>query len=70
VFPNYVHAGNYSGVLHYLKAVKELGVGAAKASGRAAVAAMKRMPTDDDAYGPGPRARGRAQDPPRRTSTR
>ena len=31
VFPNYVHAGNYSGVLHYLKAVKELGVGAAKA---------------------------------------
>jgi branched-chain amino acid transport system substrate-binding protein len=33
VFPNYVHAGNYSGVLHYLKAVKELGVGAAKASG-------------------------------------
>src|SRR3712207_1646034 len=53
VFPNYVHAGNYSGVLHYLKAVKELGVGAAKASGRAAVAAMKRMPTDDDAYGRG-----------------
>ena len=53
VFPNYVHAGNYSGVLHYLKAVKELGVGAAKSSGRAAVAAMKRMPTDDDAYGVG-----------------
>jgi branched-chain amino acid transport system substrate-binding protein len=53
VFPNYVHAGNYSGVLHYLKAVKELGVGAAKASGRATVAAMKRMPTDDDAYGRG-----------------
>ena len=53
VFPNYVHAGNYSGVLHYLKAVKELGVGAAKASGRAAVVAMKRMPTDDDAYGRG-----------------
>jgi branched-chain amino acid transport system substrate-binding protein len=53
VFPNYVHAGNYSGVLHYLRAVKEMGVGAAKASGRAAVAAMKRMPTDDDAYGSG-----------------
>jgi branched-chain amino acid transport system substrate-binding protein len=30
-----------------------MGVGAAKSSGRAAVAAMKRMPTDDDAYGPG-----------------
>ncbi len=53
VFPNYVHAGNYSGVMHYLKAVKEMGVGAAKSSGRAAVAAMKRMPTDDDAYGHG-----------------
>jgi branched-chain amino acid transport system substrate-binding protein len=53
VFPNYVHAGNYSGVLHYLKAVKELGVARAKASGREVVAMMKRMPTDDDAYGQG-----------------
>jgi len=52
-FPNYVHAGNYSGVLHYLKAVKEVGVARAKASGREMVALMKRMPTDDDAYGPG-----------------
>jgi branched-chain amino acid transport system substrate-binding protein len=53
VFPNYVHAANYSGVLHYLKAVKELGVARAKASGREVVALMKRMPTDDDAFGPG-----------------
>jgi len=53
VFPNYVHAGNYSGVVHYLKAVKELGPARAKASGREVVALMKRMPTDDDAYGQG-----------------
>ncbi len=53
VFPNYVHAGNYSGVLHYLKAVKELGVTRAKASGREVVALMKRMPTDDNTYGHG-----------------
>lgn len=53
VFPNYVHAGNYSGVTHYLKAVKELGVARAKASGREVVATMKRLPTDDDAYGRG-----------------
>jgi branched-chain amino acid transport system substrate-binding protein len=52
-FPNYVHAGNYSGVVHYLKAVKEMGVARAKASGREVVALMKRMPTDDDAYGRG-----------------
>ncbi|MBK1658025.1 ABC transporter substrate-binding protein [Paracraurococcus ruber] len=53
VFPNYVHAANYSGVLHYLKAVKELGPARAKASGREVVALMKRMPTDDDAFGRG-----------------
>jgi branched-chain amino acid transport system substrate-binding protein len=53
VWPNYVHAANYSGVLHYLKAVQAMGVAQAKASGRAVVAQMKRMPTDDDAFGPG-----------------
>lgn len=53
VFPNMSQAGNYSGVLHYLKAVKELGVKRAKASGLAAVEAMKAMPTDDDCFGPG-----------------
>ncbi|GGC41690.1 ABC transporter permease [Siccirubricoccus deserti] len=53
VWPNYVHAANYSGVLHYLKAVKEMGVARAKASGREVVAQMKRMPTDDDAFGRG-----------------
>ncbi|MBL6453877.1 ABC transporter substrate-binding protein [Belnapia sp. T6] len=53
IFPNYVHAANYSGVLHYLKAVEALGVARAKASGREVVAQMKRMPTDDDAFGRG-----------------
>jgi branched-chain amino acid transport system substrate-binding protein len=53
VFPNMSQAGNYSGVLHYLKAVRQLGVAAAKTSGRAAVEAMKRLPTDDDCFGPG-----------------
>jgi branched-chain amino acid transport system substrate-binding protein len=46
-------AGDYSATLHYLKAVADLGVRAAKADGRAVVARMKAMPTDDDAFGPG-----------------
>jgi branched-chain amino acid transport system substrate-binding protein len=46
-------AGDYSAVLHYLKAVAAMGVQAAKASGAEAVARMKAMPTDDDAFGPG-----------------
>nr|WP_309139587.1 ABC transporter substrate-binding protein [Siccirubricoccus sp. G192] len=46
-------AGNYSATLHYLKAVAEMGVAAAKASGAETVARMKAMPTDDDAFGPG-----------------
>ncbi|AVO45883.1 ABC transporter substrate-binding protein [Phreatobacter cathodiphilus] len=51
--PNMSQAGDYSGVLHYLKAVKALGVDRAKASGRAVVAQMKAMPTDDDCFGTG-----------------
>jgi branched-chain amino acid transport system substrate-binding protein len=51
--PSMVQAGCYSAVLHYLKAVREMGVPAAKASGGAAVAQMKRMPTSDDAFGEG-----------------
>ncbi|MDR3534217.1 MAG: ABC transporter substrate-binding protein [Rhodopila sp.] len=51
--PNPEQAGAYSGVLHYLKAVASMGVAQAKASGRAAVATMKRIPTDDDAFGIG-----------------
>ncbi|GGG38957.1 ABC transporter permease [Caldovatus sediminis] len=47
------HAGGYAAVLHYLKAVADMGVAQAKADGRAVVARMKAMPTDDDAFGPG-----------------
>jgi branched-chain amino acid transport system substrate-binding protein len=51
--PNSVHLQAYSCALHYLKAVEAIGLPAAKASGLAAVEAMKRLPTDDDAFGPG-----------------
>ena len=51
------HAGGYACVLHYLKAVADMGVAAAKADGRAVVERMKAMPTDDDGFGPG-RIRG------------
>ena len=58
------HAGDYSGTLHYLKAVADLGVQAAKASGVATVQRMKAMPTDDDAFGRGTiRADGRKMHP-------
>jgi branched-chain amino acid transport system substrate-binding protein len=53
VFPNMSQAGDYSGLVHYLKAVKELGIARAKASGREVVEVMKRMPTDDDCFGKG-----------------
>ena len=57
-------AGCYGVTLHYLKAVADLGVAAAKASGAAAVARMKAMPCDDDAFGPGTiRADGRKLHP-------
>jgi branched-chain amino acid transport system substrate-binding protein len=58
--PSMVQAGCYSGVLHYLKAVADMGVAAAKASGVDAVNRMKAMPTSDDAFGEGTiRADGR-----------
>ena len=56
-FPTMVHAGVYSGVLHYLKAVAALksGVG-----GTAVVAEMKKLPTEDTLFGKGTvRADGR-----------
>ena len=46
------HAGDYAGTLHYLKAVADLGLPAGK-YGRAVVARMKAMPTDDDCFGAG-----------------
>ncbi len=49
--PNMVQAGCYAGTIHYLKAVADMGVAAAKADGAASVARMKAMPTEDDAFG-------------------
>ena len=53
MWTNQVTTGNYGAVLHYLKAVKDMGVAEAKRSGAATVSRMKAMPTDDDCYGPG-----------------
>ena len=49
--PNMVTAGNYSGTLHYLKAVADMGVAAAKASGVDAINKMKALPVEDEAFG-------------------
>jgi branched-chain amino acid transport system substrate-binding protein len=50
-YPSMEHAGCYSATLHYLKAVSDLGVAAAKQDGAATVARMKAMPADDDCFG-------------------
>ncbi|MEO9189943.1 MAG: ABC transporter substrate-binding protein, partial [Acetobacteraceae bacterium] len=64
IWPNMTQTGNYGAVLHYLKAASAMGIAAAKADGRAAVEQMKKMPTDDDAFGPGKiRIDGRALHP-------
>jgi branched-chain amino acid transport system substrate-binding protein len=52
-WPNSVQFQCYSVVLHYLKAVAAIGAARAKAGGLEAIEAMKRMPTDDDGFGPG-----------------
>jgi branched-chain amino acid transport system substrate-binding protein len=49
-FPTMVQAGVYAGVLHYLKAVAALKSGA---DGKAVVAKMKELPTDDTLFGKG-----------------
>ncbi|MGG5823815.1 ABC transporter substrate-binding protein [Falsiroseomonas sp. HW251] len=51
--PSMTQAGCYSGVLHYLKAVADMGAAQAKASGVETVNRMKAMPTSDDAFGEG-----------------
>ena len=57
IHPTMVHAGVYSAVLHYLKAVEAL---KSDADGKAVVAKMKEMPTDDPLFGKGTiRADGR-----------
>jgi branched-chain amino acid transport system substrate-binding protein len=61
LMPNDMHAGVYSGVLHYLKAVDKVG---AATDGKAVVTAMKAMPTDDPLFGKGSvRADGRKLHP-------
>ena len=56
-FPTMVQAGVYSAVTHYLKAVEAL---KADGDGRAVVAKMKELPTDDPLFGKGTvRADGR-----------
>jgi branched-chain amino acid transport system substrate-binding protein len=49
-FPTMVHAGVYSAVTHYLKAVAAL---KSAADGKTVVAKMKEMPTDDPLFGKG-----------------
>jgi len=49
-FPTMVQAGVYSGITHYLKAVVAL---KSAADGKAVVAQMKKMPTDDPLFGKG-----------------
>ncbi len=56
IYPTMIHAGVYSGVLHYLKAVEAL----KNDDGTKVIAKMKEMPTDDPLFGKGTvRADGR-----------
>jgi branched-chain amino acid transport system substrate-binding protein len=50
VFPSMVHAGVYSAVMHYLKAVADL---KSDGDGAKVVAKMKSMPTEDKLFGKG-----------------
>ncbi|HEY1472862.1 MAG TPA: ABC transporter substrate-binding protein [Pseudolabrys sp.] len=60
-FPTMVQAGVYSGITHYLKAVVAL---KSAADGKAVVAEMKKLPTDDPLFGKGVvRADGRKLHP-------
>src|SRR5450631_3979663 len=60
-YPAMNHAGVYGGILHYLKAVVAL---KSAADGKAVVAQMKKMPTDDPLFGKGSvRADGRVIHP-------
>jgi branched-chain amino acid transport system substrate-binding protein len=45
-----IHGGVYSSIIHYLKAVEAL---KADGDGKAVVAKMKEMPTDDPLFGKG-----------------
>jgi branched-chain amino acid transport system substrate-binding protein len=57
IYPSMIHAGVYSAVTHYLKAVEAL---KSDADGKAVVAKMKATPTEDKLFGKGTvRADGR-----------
>lgn len=57
IYPTMIHAGVYAAVTHYLKALEAL---KSDADGKAVVARMKAMPTDDPLFGKGTiRADGR-----------
>ena len=63
-YPNQAHASSYGSTIHLMKALAAMGGAEAKKSGRAIVAKMKSLPTDDDAFGPGRvRADGRGEFP-------
>ena len=62
-YPNMIHAGNYSSVLHFLKAVTDLGLPAAKASGAAIADRMKAMPVADECFQGSIRKDGRGMFP-------
>ena len=62
-YPNMIHAGNYSSVLHFLKAVNDMGVPAAKVSGSAIADRMKAMPVVDDCFQGSIRKDGRGMFP-------
>ncbi len=49
IYPSMIHAGVYTGVLHYLKAVEAL----KSDDGTKVIAKMKEMPTDDPLFGKG-----------------
>ncbi|HEX9275201.1 MAG TPA: ABC transporter substrate-binding protein [Casimicrobiaceae bacterium] len=56
IYPSMIHAGVYSGVTHYLKAIEAL----KSDDGTKVIAKMKEMPTDDPLFGKGTvRADGR-----------
>jgi branched-chain amino acid transport system substrate-binding protein len=50
MMPNDMHAGVYAGILHYLKAVEHVG---SPNDGKAVVATMKALPTEDSLFGKG-----------------
>jgi branched-chain amino acid transport system substrate-binding protein len=49
-YPTMVHAGVYSSIIHYLKTVEAL---KADGDGKAVIAKMKELPTDDTLFGKG-----------------